>query len=43
MVEKCESLVRNNMGGYFKEWAPFIAAIMGLSAFSSLICLLGLF
>ena len=43
MVEKCEALVRNNMGGYFKEWAPFIAAIMGLSAFSSLICLLGLF
>lgn len=43
IVEKCESLVRNNMGGYFKEWAPFIAAIMGLSAFSSLICLLGLF
>ena len=43
MVEKCETLVRNNMGGYFKEWAPFIAAIMGLSAFSSLICLLGLF
>ena len=43
MVEKCESLVRNNMGGYFKEWAPFIAAIMGLSASSSLICLLGLF
>ena len=43
IVEKCEALVRNNMGGYFKEWAPFIAAIMGLSAFSSLICLLGLF
>ena len=43
IVEKSEALVRNNMGGYFKEWAPFIAAIMGLSAFSSLICLLGLF
>ena len=43
IVEKCEALVRNNMGGYFQEWAPFIAAIMGLSAFSSLICLLGLF
>ena len=42
IVEKSEALVRNNMGGYFKEWAPFIAAIMGLSAFSSLICLLGL-
>ena len=43
IVEKCETLVRNNMGGFFREWAPFIAAIMGLSAFSSLICLVGLF
>ncbi len=43
IVEKCQTLVNNNMGGYFKEWAPFVAAIMGLSAFSSLICLLGLF
>ena len=43
IVEKCESLVRSNMGGFFREWAPFIAAIMGLSACSSLICLLGLF
>ena len=31
------------MGGYFAQWGPFIAAIMGLSAFSSLICLVGLF
>jgi len=31
------------MGGFFSEWAPFVAAIMGLSAFSSLICLVGLF
>ncbi len=43
IVEKCESLVKNNMGGYFREWAPFVAGIMGLSAFSSLICLVGLF
>ncbi|MCR5566642.1 MAG: F0F1 ATP synthase subunit A [Clostridiales bacterium] len=43
IVEKSEKLVRDNMGGFFKEWGPFIAAIMGLSAFSSLICLLGLF
>ena len=43
IVEKCEALVKANMGGYFSEWAPFIAAIMGLSAFSSLICLVGLF
>ena len=43
IVEKCEALVKANMGGYFSEWAPFVAAIMGLSAFSSLICLVGLF
>ena len=43
IVEKCEKLVKDNMGGFFAEWGPFIAAIMGLSAFSSLICLLGLF
>ena len=43
IVEKCQTLVKNNMGGYFSEWAPFVAAIMGLSAFSSLICLVGLF
>lgn len=43
IVEKCETLVKNNMGGFFREWAPFVAAIMGLSAFSSLICLVGLF
>ena len=43
IVEKCQNLVNNNMGDYFHEWAPFVAAIMGLSAFSSLICLVGLF
>ena len=43
IVEKCQRLVNSNMGGYFAEWAPFIAGIMGLSAFSSLICLFGLF
>ena len=43
IVEKCEKLVKDNMGGFFAEWGPFIAAIMGLSAFSSLICLFGLF
>ena len=43
IVEKSEKLVRDNMGGFFKEWGPFITAIMGLSAFSSLICLVGLF
>ena len=43
IVEKCQKLVNENMGDYFSSWAPFIAAIMGLSAFSSLVCLLGLF
>ena len=43
LVEKCEKLVGDNMGGFFAEWGPFIAAIMALSAFSSLICLVGLF
>lgn len=43
IVEKSEKLVRDNMGGFFREWGPFVAGIMGLSAFSSLICLFGLF
>ena len=43
LVEKSEKLVKDNMGGFFAEWGPFIAAIMGLSAFSSLSCLVGLF
>ncbi len=43
IVEKSEKLVKDNMGGFFAAWGPFITAIMGLSAFSSLICLVGLF
>ena len=43
IVEKSQKLVKDNMGGFFAEWGPFIAGIMGLSAFSSLICLVGLF
>ena len=43
IVEKSEKLVHDNMGGFFAEWGPFVAGIMGLSAFSSLICLFGLF
>ncbi len=43
IVEKCEKLVKDNMGGFFAEWGPFVAGIMALSAFSSLICLFGLF
>ena len=43
IVEKTEDLVRGNMGEYFMGFAPFIAAILALSAFSSLLSLLGLF
>lgn len=43
IVEKSTSLVVNSMGDYFKSFAPFIAAILGLSGFSSLITLFGLF
>ncbi len=43
IVEKCKNMVHTNMGDYFKGFAPFIAAIMGLSALSSLLSLLGLF
>lgn len=43
IVEKTQSLVNTNMGDYFKGYAPFIAAIMGISAFSSLMALLGLY
>lgn len=42
IVEKSTSMVVGNMGEYFKGFAPFIAAILGLSGFSSLITLLGL-
>lgn len=43
IVEKCHSLVSNNMGEYFESFAPFIASILALSAFSSLITLFGLY
>ncbi|MBQ8267695.1 MAG: F0F1 ATP synthase subunit A [Clostridia bacterium] len=43
IVEKTQNLVNTNMGDYFKGYAPFIAAIMGISAFSSLMALLGLY
>ena len=43
IVENANSLVVGNMGEYFRGFAPFIAAILGLSAFSSLITLVGLF
>lgn len=43
IVEKVQGLVDENMGPRFAGYAPFIAAIMGLSAFSSLACLFGLY
>ena len=43
IVEKCQGMVDTNMGPYFKGFGPFVAAIMGLSALSSLSSLLGLF
>ena len=43
IVEKSTSLVVDNMGEYFRSFAPFIVAILGLSGFSSLITLLGLY
>ncbi len=43
IVEKTKNLVASNMGEYFKGFAPFVASIIGLSAFSSLISLCGLY
>lgn len=43
IVEKTKNLVNANMGDFFNGYEPFIAAIMGLSAVSSLMALLGLF
>lgn len=43
IVEKVDGLVMENMGEYFRGYSPFIIAILALSAFSSLISLLGLF
>ena len=43
IVEKVEGLVSENMGEYFRGFAPFVAAILGLSGVSSLITLFGLY
>jgi len=43
VVEKVQGLVDENMGGYFYGFAPFITAIIALSAFSSLMTLFGLY
>lgn len=43
LVEKAQALVVGNMGQYFAGFAPFVSAILGLSAFSSLLSLFGLY
>lgn len=43
IVKQTKSLVKTNMSDYFSGFAPFIGAIMGLSAFSSLLSLIGLY
>ncbi|MBO7178328.1 MAG: F0F1 ATP synthase subunit A [Clostridia bacterium] len=43
IVEKVEGMVNESMGEYFKEYAPFIASILALSAFSSLLSWFGLY
>lgn len=42
-VEKLEGMVSESMGDFFSGYAPFIAAILLLSAFSSLSSLFGIF
>ena len=43
VVEKTDSMVNGNMGEYFAGFSPFIAAILMLSALSSLLTLIGLY
>lgn len=43
IVQKADGLVIENMGEYFIGFAPFIIAVIALSAFSSLLSLCGLF
>ncbi len=43
IVEKCEALVGMNMGERYAGFEVLVAAILGLSALSSLSCLIGLF
>ncbi|MBR6029623.1 MAG: F0F1 ATP synthase subunit A [Clostridia bacterium] len=43
IVEKCEGLVDDSMGAFFRFVTPFICAIMALSAFSSFTAMLGLY
>ena len=43
VVEKTDGLVKENMGDFFRAFSPFVGAIMALSAFSSLMTLIGLY
>jgi len=43
IVEKVQNMVTGNMGDYFSGFSPFIAAMLGLSGFSSLLSLFGLY
>lgn len=43
LVKACDKIVVDNMGEYFASFSPFIASILVLSAFSSLIALCGLY
>lgn len=43
IVTTVENLVKTNMGEFFMGFGPFIAAMLGLSACSSLVTLIGLF
>lgn len=43
IVEQTDNLVKNNMGEFFAGFSPFIGAVLALSAFSSLITLVGLY
>ncbi len=42
-LEKAQGLVSTNMDSYFKGFTPFITSILVLSAFSSLLSLVGLY
>ena len=43
IIEKVDTLVKENMGEYFAGFAPFIISILALSALSSLMSLFGLY
>lgn len=43
IIEKTDNMVLSNMGEIFISFSPFIIAMLGLSGFSSLLTLLGLY